>query len=101
MKSRRRKTAKPTDRRNLLQRTAGPYIRVMSGKPQSEHIWSALPPKAEVGRRGVNFCWGPILLQKSLKRPGKGDSVVPLRIGGGGDDGAAGRPGSAAVVLFV
>ena len=31
------------DRRNLLQRAAGPYIGVKPGKPQCEHMVSALP----------------------------------------------------------
>jgi hypothetical protein len=29
---------------NLLQRTAGPYIRVTTGKAQSEHITSVVSP---------------------------------------------------------
>jgi hypothetical protein len=33
---------------NLLRRTAGPYIRVRSGNPQSEQIESASPPKADI-----------------------------------------------------
>jgi len=31
----------------------------MSGKPHGEHIWSALPLKADIRAGGPNFCWGP------------------------------------------
>jgi hypothetical protein len=34
----------PPDRRNLLQRTAGPYIRVKTGNSQTEPFSSGLPP---------------------------------------------------------
>src|ERR1700752_4727380 len=35
-------------RQNLLQRTAGPYIRVTSGRTRVEHIKSAPPQAADV-----------------------------------------------------
>src|SRR5690348_17016795 len=37
----------PPDRRNLLQRTAGPYIGVTLGRSPTEHIESASPPESE------------------------------------------------------
>src|SRR6266403_6247358 len=36
-------------RQNLLQRTAGPYIRVKLRRTQYEHMFSALPPTMDVG----------------------------------------------------
>jgi len=39
----------------LLRRTAGPYIGVKSGKAQSEHNISALPPEADID-------WWPTVL---------------------------------------
>ena len=45
---------------NLLQRTAGPYIRVMSDKTQSEHNESAVPREADIGARGRHVALGPI-----------------------------------------
>jgi hypothetical protein len=44
--------AKPylPDRKNLLQRTAGPYIRVKSGKAQTEQMFSGLCLKADARR---------------------------------------------------
>jgi hypothetical protein len=51
------------DRQNLLQRTAGPYIRVTTRRTQVEHIKSASPLKS--GRRAVTFkrsAIGPVAL---------------------------------------
>src|SRR5258708_18436079 len=37
-------------RQNLLQRTAGPYIRVKVRRTQHEHMFSGLPLKADIAR---------------------------------------------------
>ena len=44
----------------LLQRTAGPYIWVISGKVQTEQMLSALYPKADIERRNGDVRFVPI-----------------------------------------
>jgi hypothetical protein len=54
-----------------LQRTAGPYIRVKTGKAHYEHMFSALPPKADSGRtsRDVRFVPDSVLIMRRRRRP--------------------------------
>jgi hypothetical protein len=58
------------------------------------------PPKADVATRPADFAFGPILLQNSLKDQLRGDSIMLMRIGGAGHDGAE-QPGPGTAVLFV
>src|SRR5262245_36475625 len=54
----------------------------------------------ELMRKGLHFRKWPILLQNSLKDQWRSDSVMLMRIGGAGYDGAE-KPGPGAAVLFV
>src|SRR5262249_4768822 len=49
----------PLDRRNLLQRTAGPYIRVKGRRTHREHNESACGAKADIATRSADFAFGP------------------------------------------
>jgi hypothetical protein len=43
----------------LLQRTAGPYIRVKLRRTQCEQMSSGLPLKADIAQRGRDFAFMP------------------------------------------
>jgi len=56
----------------FLQRTAGPYIPVKTGKAQCEQMFSALPLRADIAQCSRHVRFVPILLQKSkIVRPGE------------------------------
>jgi hypothetical protein len=50
----------------FLQRAAGPYIRVKTGKAQWEYMFSALPLRADIAQSSRHVRFVPILLQKSF-----------------------------------
>src|SRR6202022_3434908 len=72
-------------RRNHLQRTAGPYMWVKTGKAQCEHMFSALPLRADIAQcsRHVRFVpiaevWQPISVT-ALSLPVRPDPATAAR----------------------
>jgi hypothetical protein len=50
---------KPQLDENLLQRTAGPYIRVKLRRTEYEHMFSASPSALDIARHSRRFAFGP------------------------------------------
>src|SRR6266404_2778237 len=63
---------------NLLQRTAGPYIWVKTGKAQCEHIFSALPLRADIAEQSRHVRFVPTAVIRSPRRNWRATRATPL-----------------------